>query len=74
MKNNFRDDFGMPDPSCIYKFAWSTIHLYAKKTNSCHRVEHDTLTIDNIDDFHNTPLKLQTRQDMIDGKWPNHGC
>ena len=74
MKNYFKDDYGMTDPSCLLKFAWSTIRLYEKTTNSCHRVNSDTLTIEDFDDFHNTPLKLSTRQDMIDGKWPGNGC
>lgn len=74
MKNDFKDIYGMPDPSCVWKFSWSSINIYAKKTNSCHRVEPDVITFDNIQDFHNTPLKLSTRQDMLDGKWPGKGC
>lgn len=74
MKNYFKDYHGMTDPSCLLKFAWSTIRLYEKSTNSCHRVKSDKLTIENFDDFHNTPLKLSARQDMMDGKWPGGGC
>jgi len=74
MKNYFKDVYGMEDPACILKFAWSTVRLYDKSTNSCHRVKTDDLTIEDFDDFHNTPLKLSTRQDMLDGKWPGKGC
>lgn len=74
MKNKFKDDHGMPDPSCVYKFAWSTIRLSQKTTNSCYRVQLEPISVDNFDNFHNTPIKLSTRQEMLDGKWPGKGC
>jgi len=74
MKNNFKDIYGMPEPACVWKFSWSSINIYAKKTNSCHRVNPDEITVENIEDFHNTPLKLSTRKDMLDGRWPGKGC
>ena len=76
MQNKFRDVYGMPDPSCVYKFTWSTIRLYQQTTNSCyHQVQLESIPVDNFDSFHNTPHKLNARQEMLDGKWPsNNSC
>jgi len=63
-----------PDPVCGYKWGWSTINLMSGRTNSCHRVEEDDITDDDISNFHNTPNKLKTRKDMLEGKWPGLGC
>lgn len=60
--------------SCGYKWAWSTIRLQHKTTNSCHRTDHDQITAETFDSFHNTPIKLKTRNTMLSGKWPGHGC
>lgn len=59
---------------CGYKWAWSTIRLQHKTTNSCHRTDHDQITAETFDSFHNTPIKLKTRNAMLSGKWPGHGC
>ena len=64
----------MPDPTCMYKWGWSTIFLKNGTTSSCHRTVSDRIDHTNFDTFHNTPLKLKTRQDMLDGNWPGHGC
>lgn len=64
----------MPDPTCMYKWGWSTIFLKNGTTSSCHRTVSDNIDHTNFDTFHNTPLKLKTRQDMLDGNWPGHGC
>jgi hypothetical protein len=50
------------------------LYLYAGLTNSCHRVNYDLLTIDNIENFHNTPKKINDRKIMLDGQWPAGGC
>lgn len=62
------------DPVCGYKWGWSTINLMSAKTNSCHRVHEDSILDDDISNFHNTPYKIKTRTDMLDGKWPGLGC
>jgi organic radical activating enzyme len=62
------------DTACLLKWAWSTIFLSIGKTSSCHRVDHDILTLDTFDTFHNTPRKLDTRELMQKGKWPEQGC
>ena len=63
-----------PDPVCGYKWGWSTINLMSARTNSCHRVEEDNIINDDISNFHNTPNKIKTRKDMLNGKWPGMGC
>lgn len=60
--------------SCQLKWTWSTVYLYTGKTNSCHRVDHLPLTVENFNEFHNLPKKINDRQLMLDGKWPTGGC
>jgi hypothetical protein len=74
MKNNFKEIYKMPNPTCLYKWGWSTVHLQSGSTCSCHRTENDNVNYVNFDDFHNTPAKLKARQAMLDGKWPGGGC
>ena len=64
----------MPDPTCMYKWGWSTVYLQSGATSSCHRTDNDHVNHTNFDDFHNTPSKLTARQAMLDGKWPGGGC
>ena len=71
-KFNFLTD--TPDPVCAYKWGWSTIFLQQGKTSSCHRTFSDTITPETFSTFHNTPTKLKTRQSMLNGDWPGHGC
>lgn len=59
---------------CGYKWAWSTIRLQHGITGSCHRTAHDSFTADTLDTFHNTPIKIKTRESMLAGQWPGHGC
>lgn len=61
------------DTACQLKWNWSTIFLTTEETASCHRTNHhrfDTQTFD----FHNTPSKLDDRQQMLQGQWPKKGC
>lgn len=74
MTNKFLDEYKMPDPTCLYKWGWSTIFLKNGTTSSCHRTVNDRIDHTNFDTFHNTPLKLKTRHDMLNGKWPGNGC
>jgi organic radical activating enzyme len=62
------------DTACQLKWTWSTIMLYNGTTNSCHRVDTSTLSVDNFFNFHNTEKKLADRELMLDGKWPSGGC
>jgi organic radical activating enzyme len=59
--------------ACQLKWNWSTVFLSTAQTASCHRTNQhrfDTQTFD----FHNTPSKLQDRQRMLKGLWPEYGC
>lgn len=60
--------------ACRLKWTWSSIWLNNGKTASCHRIDPHTVTLDNFDNFHNTPEKIKHRQIMLDGKWPSGGC
>jgi len=60
--------------ACQSKWTWSTITLFDGTTNSCHRVDHNTITPETFSNFHNTPKKLADRQLMLNGQWPGGGC
>jgi len=59
---------------CGYKWAWSTIFLQQGSSSSCHRTMQDFFDEQTVQQFHNSPLKLQSRKAMLDGQWPGHGC
>jgi len=60
--------------ACQLKWSWSTIYLNTGITRSCHRTAESELTEENFLDFHNTPLKLADRKDMLNGVWPKDHC
>lgn len=62
------------DTACLLKWSWSTIFLSIGRTASCHRVNHDKISVKNFGEFHNTPRKIKTRELMREGKWPKYGC
>lgn len=64
----------MPEPVCLYKWAWSSLRLREQTTNSCHRTTEDYIDQKDFQNFHNTPTKLKTRALMLEGHWPGHGC
>ena len=76
MSNN--DDFVMHNlrfpiktkTSCVYKWSWSTIFLSTATTSSCHRCTHIPLTVENFENFHNLPRKIEDRKAMLNGEWP----
>lgn len=59
--------------ACQLKWNWSTIYLATEKTASCHRTANHHFDTD-VFDFHNTPSKIQDRQHMLVGNWPERGC
>lgn len=61
------------DTACQLKWNWSTIFLTTEETASCHRTNHHRFDTD-VFDFHNTPSKLNDRQRMLQGEWPDQGC
>lgn len=61
------------DTACQLKWNWSTIFLTTGETASCHRTNSHQFDTDQFN-FHNTPSKLQDRQRMLNGQWPERGC
>lgn len=59
--------------ACQLKWNWSTVFLTTEQTGSCHRTDHHRFDTNSFD-FHNTPSKLQDRQRMLAGLWPERGC
>lgn len=59
--------------ACQLKWTWSTVYLATEKTASCHRTNHHKFDTDTFD-FHNTPTKIQDREHMLNGQWPDQGC
>jgi organic radical activating enzyme len=47
--------------------------LNSGKTASCHRASSSNIPED-FASFHNTDIKIKAREDMLQGKWPGHGC
>lgn len=62
------------ETACQMKWAWSTLYLNMGVTRSCHRTSESELTPENFFQFHNTPLKINDRQAMLQGKWPEESC
>jgi organic radical activating enzyme len=60
--------------ACQSKWTWSTIYLNQLATASCHRVDPIEFSLDEFDNFHNIPKKLNDRRLMLEGKWPKGGC
>lgn len=60
--------------ACQSKWTWSTIYLNQMATASCHRVDPVKFDLDQFDNFHNLPKKIQDRQLMLRGEWPSGGC
>ena len=59
--------------ACQLKWVWSTIYLTTGETASCHRTNHHKFDY-NTFNFHNTPEKIQDRERMLQGQWPQSGC
>jgi MoaA/NifB/PqqE/SkfB family radical SAM enzyme len=56
--------------ACQLKWTWSTLFLNDGTTSSCHRVGRHLVALDNFDNFHNTPEKVDQRKTMLRGEWP----
>jgi len=56
--------------ACQLKWTWSTVFLNEGTTSSCHRVGKHLISLENFDQFHNTPEKLAQRNTMLQGQWP----
>lgn len=62
------------ETACQLKWAWSTLYLNAGTTRSCHRTAESVLTPENFFEFHNTDIKIQDREVMLRGQWPEKNC
>jgi len=60
--------------ACQSKWTWSTIYLNQLSTASCHRVDPVPFSLQEFDNFHNIPKKLEDRRLMLKGEWPTGGC
>jgi pyruvate-formate lyase-activating enzyme len=60
--------------ACQSKWTWSTIWLNSLSSSSCHRVKASPVDLNNFDNFHNLPKKLNDRRLMLNGEWPSGGC
>jgi pyruvate-formate lyase-activating enzyme len=60
--------------ACQSKWTWSTIWLNSLSSSSCHRVKAFPVDLNNFDNFHNLPKKLDDRRLMLNGEWPSGGC
>jgi len=58
------------DTSCLAKWSFSKIILHQGLTSSCHRVIQHNFDVETFN-FHNTPEKIQEREIMLNGQWPN---
>jgi pyruvate-formate lyase-activating enzyme len=58
--------------ACKLKWAWSTIFLNSGKTKSCFHNPTYKFNTETFD-FHNIPIKLADREQMLVGEWPS-GC
>ena len=77
MTSYFKNKFPVNSPTaCQSKWTWSTIWLNEAKSSSCHRVKSWNIDPDNFANFHNLPEKIEDRQRMLQGLWPEEkrGC
>ena len=58
------------DTACLAKWSFSKVALHLGITSSCHRVINHTFDIDTFN-FHNTPEKIEQREIMLSGNWPD---
>ena len=56
--------------ACLAKWSYSKVLLHLGETSSCHRVIQHNFDLETFN-FHNTPEKIQERETMLDGRWPD---
>jgi hypothetical protein len=62
------------DTACQLKWSWTTLYLNSGFSRSCHRTSAYPLTPENFDNFHNNPVVLDDRRQMLQGQWPENNC
>jgi sulfatase maturation enzyme AslB (radical SAM superfamily) len=60
------------DTACKLKWAWSTVFLNSGKTKSCFHNPSAPFDTESFN-FHNIPIKIADRRQMLEGTWPS-GC
>jgi hypothetical protein len=50
------------------------VYLNQGTSSSCHRTDQQPIPPDNFASFHNLPNKIEARQMMLRGEWPQGGC
>jgi len=60
--------------ACQLKWAWTTLYLNSGRSMSCHRTSEYPLTSENFNNFHNNPMVLDDRRQMLQGQWPDKNC
>jgi len=60
--------------ACVFKWGWNTFRLHSGESSSCHRVDPVPVSIENFENFHNTPEVIDDRRKMLNGEWPGRGC
>jgi organic radical activating enzyme len=62
------------EPACLLKWSWSTVYFNSGTSSSCHRTQKHAIDPSNFNSFHNLPEKIQEREKMLSGHWPDIGC
>lgn len=62
------------ESACQAKWSHNALNLQIGKTSCCCKVEPVSFTAEEFDNFHNLPIYLIERQQMINGERPARGC
>jgi len=60
--------------ACLLKWGWSSIYFQSGTTSSCHHTKKHKIPTENFDTFHNITKKIDDRNKMLEGKWPDDDC
>ena len=60
--------------ACQLKWTWNTLRLHDGTSSSCHRVDQIGVNVENFDNFHNDPIWIAQRTQMLAGEFPQAGC
>jgi len=60
--------------ACQRKWTESNLWLNDLSSSSCHRITPIKFELKDFDNFHNLPRKVEDRELMLKGGWPDNGC
>lgn len=60
--------------ACQRKWTESNLWLNDLSSNSCQRITPIKFELKDFDNFHNLSRKVEDRQTMLKGEWPDNGC